>query len=49
MSKSIISFEASDELKEMLRVEAFERHLTISATIRFLLKEYFNGKKDNKK
>ena len=37
MSKIIISFEASEELKEALRVEAFNRKKTVSALIRELL------------
>lgn len=48
MSKSIISFEITEELKELLRVEAFNRHLTISATIRELLGEYFYEKEKKK-
>lgn len=44
MSKKMISFEISDELREKLRVEAFERKLTISASIREILEEYFKEK-----
>ena len=39
MSKKMISFEGTDELKEALRVEAFKRSLSISALIRQLLEE----------
>ncbi len=37
MSKIMISFKGTDELKEKLRVEAFNKHLTISALIRNIL------------
>lgn len=39
MAKKIISVEISDELKEALRVEAFNEHLTVSALIRKILEE----------
>lgn len=39
MGKKMISFEADDKLKEDLRVEAFKRSLSVSATIRQLLEE----------
>lgn len=39
MSKRMISFEISDELRESLRVEAFKRSLSISELIRQLLIE----------
>ena len=44
MSKKMISFEISDEWREKLRVEAVERKLTISASIREILEEYFKEK-----
>lgn len=37
--KRIISVEVSDDLKEALRIEAFNRAITTSALIRQLLKE----------
>lgn len=37
--KRIISVEISDDLKEALRIEAFNRAITTSALIRQLLKE----------
>ena len=39
MAKKMISLEISDELREVLRVEAFKRSLSISALIRQLLEE----------
>ena len=42
MSKKMISFEGTDELKEALRVEAFKRSVSISAVIRQLLEEGLN-------
>lgn len=39
MAKKMISLEISEELKEILRVEAFKRSLSISALIRQLLQE----------
>ena len=49
MNKKIITFEATDKLKEDLRVEAFNRAVTVSALIRQILeeslrKETVNGK-----
>lgn len=49
MSKRMISFEIPDELREQLRVEAFERKLAISATIREILEQYFEDKLKNGK
>ena len=37
MAKKMISLEISDELREALRVEAFNRSLSVSALIRQLL------------
>lgn len=39
MDKKIISFEASAELKEALRVRAFRENISISALIRQVLEE----------
>lgn len=39
MAKKMISLEISDELREVLRVEAFKRSLSISALIRQLLEK----------
>ncbi len=39
MDKKIISFEASAELKEALRVKAFRENISISALIRQILEE----------
>lgn len=39
MQKKIISFEASEELKEALRVEAFRKSVSISALIRKILEK----------
>lgn len=48
MSKKIISFEITDELKEILRKEAFKRSLSMSALIRQLISQALNleDKKD---
>ena len=40
--KKMFSLEITTELHEMLRVEAFNQHLTISALVRKILEEYFN-------
>lgn len=37
MTKKIISLEVSDELKEALRIEAFNKAVTVSALIRQIL------------
>jgi plasmid stability protein len=39
-TKRMISLEISDSLREALRVEAFNRNKTISATIRDILENY---------
>lgn len=39
MAKKMISLEISDELREALRVEAFNQSLSISALIRQILEE----------
>ena len=39
MAKKMISLEISDELREALRVEAFNQSLSISAVIRQILEE----------
>lgn len=39
MAKKMISLEISDELREALRVEAFNQSLSISALIRKILEE----------
>ena len=40
MQKKIISFEASEELKEALRVAAFNKSISISALIREILEKH---------
>lgn len=45
MAKKMISLEVSDELREKLRVEAFNRKTTISALIRAILEKELT--KDN--
>lgn len=37
MNKKIISFEASPELKEALRIKAFQKNISVSALIREIL------------
>ena len=39
MAKKMISFEIEDKLREAVRIEAFKRSLSMSATIRELLLE----------
>lgn len=39
MAKRMISFEISDELREALRIEAFNRSVSVSAVIRLLLEQ----------
>ena len=48
MSKIIISFEASEELKEALRVKAFEEKKTVSALIREVLEKKLNVEAQDK-
>ena len=45
MAKKMISLEISDELREALRVEAFNRSMSISAVIRALLEESLTTQK----
>lgn len=42
MGKKMISLEISDEMKEALRIEAFNRSLSISALIRQLIEQSLN-------
>ena len=44
MAKKMISLEISDELREALRVEAFNQSLSISALIRKVLEEQILNK-----
>lgn len=48
MSKKMISFEGTDELKEGLRIEAFKRSVSISALIRQLLEEALKNNEELK-
>ena len=41
--KRLINFEATEELRKKLKKEAYEKDLSISAIIRFILESYFNG------
>lgn len=45
--KRMISLEISDTLREALRVEAFNRNKTISATIRDILENYMSKSPKN--
>lgn len=47
MSKKMISLEVSAELKEALRVEAFNRAVSISALIRQILENTLNVPSSN--
>lgn len=42
--RNIISLEISPELKEKLKGEAAEREMSVSALIRWIIKQYFNKK-----
>ena len=47
--KKIISFEGNSELKEQLRILAFEKRVTVSALIRDILKQAIEkANKENK-
>ena len=48
MEKKMISFEGSDELKEQLRILAFEKRTTISALIREILEQAIKKANDEK-
>ena len=39
MQKKIISFEASEDLKEALRIAAFQKSISVSALIREILEQ----------
>lgn len=43
---SIISLEIPNELKEKIRLEAFNNHITVSEYIRRVLVETINNEKD---
>ena len=47
MDKIIISFEASEELKEALRLAAFNEKKSISALIREILEKKLNVEANN--
>ncbi len=48
MSKKMISLEIEEDLKEKLRIEAFNTRKNISSLIRYILEEYFEKKEGNK-
>jgi predicted DNA binding CopG/RHH family protein len=49
MAKRMISLEISEELREAIRIEAFNQSLSISAMIRQILEErLFNTAKEDK-
>lgn len=47
--KSIISFEIPDELREKLRLEAFNKKLNISALLRQIIEIYFESLENKNK
>lgn len=47
MGKKMISLEISDELREALRVMAFQQNISISKLIRNILEEATNKAKNN--
>ena len=48
-NKTIISLELPIELKEKLATDAKERELSVSAFIRYLIKQYYNKETSNGK
>ena len=49
MTKKMISLEVSEELKEALRVEAFNRAVSVSALIRQILEESLISSKESER
>lgn len=49
MAKKMISLEVSDELREALRVEAFNRNINISKLIRQILEKELKVQKNEAK
>ena len=47
MDKKLISLEISETLRKDLKKEAFEKDLSVSAVIRYILEEYFKNKNEN--
>lgn len=47
MDKKLISLEIPETLRKDLKKEAFEKDLSVSAVIRYILEEYFKNKKEN--
>lgn len=41
--KELIAFKISDDLREKLRKEAYERCMSLSAMIRYILVEHYNN------
>ena len=41
MKRNIITLEVSEELKDILKKEATEREMSVSALIRWIIKQYF--------
>ena len=47
MDKKLISLEIPETLRKDLKKEAFEKDLSVSAVIRYILEEYFKNKSEN--
>lgn len=47
MDKKLISLEIPDSLRKDLKRESFEKDLSVSAVIRYILEEYFKNKSGN--
>ena len=47
MDKKLISLEIPETLRKDLKKEAFEKDLSVSAVIRYILEEYFKNKNKN--
>lgn len=46
MERKITSLELPEDLKKQLQVEAADKEMSISALIRWIIKQYFKNKKE---
>jgi len=49
VGKSIVAFEIEDTLRQRIRREAFDRDISMSAMIRYVLQQYFRDGGDSEK
>lgn len=47
--KSLVAFECDEPLRQMVRKEAYERDISVSAMIRYALRKYFNKHEEAEK